>query len=317
MRRRHITAGMFMLALCASGSTGHAAVYKWTDPAGHVHFGDRATAADPAAAGVTEVATAHAEQDLDMTIEEHGRPLPPGLRKDAEASIRRVMRVYRQVFGFGLKHTVVVSVHVFDTNAELVDWAEKNSGQRMKYLEGIYIRIQDKQLVGVHNPAGFPQATLQTLVHEVNHAIMAQVAPNAPLWINEGLSVYFEGMDTAADRLTVRSSTQNNALINSMISRGEWMKALGTLALPARRWQEVTAREGDSTPYRVALSLTGFLMSKPMTRHLLGNMLQDLDGSDAVPDLETFAQRYPGGAAMLEQDWNAWAQLPATTQVLE
>lgn len=306
-----------IVALLLVAGLCHAGVYKWTDAQGHVHFGDQAatTGTGGATAVDSKPGPVNDREELELTIEEHGRPLPDGIRARAETSIHRVMRVYRHVFGLDLRHTVVVSVHVFDTEAELQQWMEGITHRPAPHLLGVYLPAQ--HLVGVQNIEDQPEETLRTLVHEANHVILAQMSPNAPVWLHEGLSQYFEGIDTATDRLLVQPDLRNDAAIHALIARGQLIQAHTYLAIPDNRWQELAHQEENPLPYVIALSLTSFLMSQPLKRQMLGSMLQDLEKAHIAPDLDTFVRRYPGGLTMLEYDWYKWAMRPAVAQTLD
>jgi tetratricopeptide (TPR) repeat protein len=61
--------------------------------------------------------------------------------------------------------------------------------------------------VPVQGALGNPREFDRVLTHEFTHALIRAVAPaGVPLWLDEGLAVYFEGSDRSGRRETVRQS---------------------------------------------------------------------------------------------------------------
>lgn len=315
-----IPALLLALAGLLASAPAAAGVYQWKDAQGRVHFGDRAPeAVDGDGNGeVVEHATAAAKErapDVAFSIIEHGRRLPPGIRERAEQAVHRMVQVYRTTFGLEIRRTVVVKAHIFDDQQELVAWATEITGRQPGNVIGLFL-LQQKQ-VGVINLEDDPEETLKTLIHESNHVILDQVSPRAPLWLNEGLSQYFEGIDTSTERFVVQPDLRNADLVHQLIERKKLIHLHDYLVIPPGRWQQMAHHEGNPVPYVIGWSLTGFLMSQPLKRRLLGSMLQDLEKANIPPDLDTFVRRYPGGLTVLEYEWFKWAMQPASPQVLD
>lgn len=312
-RRQLQLIGALLLPLMAAGA--QAEVYKWTDAQGKVHFGDKAPDGAGATVATPRNGSVAEHQDLALSITEHGRPLPPDIRTRAEEGIHGVVRVYRKVFGLDLRKTVVVDAHVFDDQTALRTWVQANTGKPAPNLLGVY--LIEKRLVGVANIDGNPEETLKTLIHEANHVILAQLSPTSPLWLHEGLSQYFEGIDTTGEGIVVHPDLNNDKMVRYLMANGKLIQLHDYLAIPARRWQEIAHGQGNPMPYVIAWSLTSFMMSKPFKRQLLGGMMQDLEKVHIPPDLDAFVRRYPGGPAVLEYDWYKWAMEAPVTQTLE
>lgn len=300
-------------ALAASGA--RADVYQWKDADGRVHFGDRAPGDATVLANHGTAPTPAVATDLTFTLTEHGQSMSPALRQRTEESIRRMVRVYREVFGLDLRKPLAVNAHIFGDQTTLRYWARDNSGELPGNISGIY--LVEKRLVGaIYDPA-HSEESMKTLVHEANHVILAQMSPRAPLWLHEGLSQYFEGIDIDNGHLVVHPHEWNDHIVRQMIAGKQLIQLQDYLAIPPDRWRQLAHNGQNPIPYTVAWSLTSFLMSQPFKRQLLAGMMQDLEKANIPPDLSAFVRRYPGGLPVLEYDWFKWAMQPAVTQTLD
>lgn len=300
-------------AVAAGGA--QAGIYQWTDAQGRVHFGDRAPGDAAVLTGHGTAPTSTDTNGLRFTLTDHGAPMSPALQQRTEESIRRMVRVYREVFRLDLRQPLVVDAHLFADQTTLRYWTRDHSGELPGNITGVYLGKQ--RLVGALFDPFHAEDSMQTLVHEANHVILAQMSPRAPLWLHEGLSQYFEGIALDDGHLVVHPHEGNDQLIRQMIAHKQLIQLQDYLAIPPARWQQLAHGEGNPVPYTVAWSLTSFLMSQPLKRQMLTAMLQDLEKSDIPPDLAAFVRRYPGGLTVLEYDWFKWAMQPAVTQRLD
>ncbi|MFZ5724553.1 MAG: DUF4124 domain-containing protein [Pseudomonadota bacterium] len=305
-----------LLAAMTAATPAGAAVYQWKDAEGRVHFSDQSpdNRAAPVIGRGAVPATSH-KTDLDFSLVAHGRPLPEDIRVRAEAGIREMVRIYRQTLRLEIRRTVVISAHLFDDQDALRQWASGIARQRVGNVLGIYL-VETRQ-VGVINFADDPEQTLKTLIHEANHVILAQMSPRSPLWLHEGLSQYFEGLDIGNEKTVVRPHAWNDQAIRRLAADKQLIYLHDYLAIPPDRWQQIAHQEQNALPYVVAWSLASFLMSQPNRRQLLAGMMKDLETANIPPDLDTFARRYPGGLPLLEYDWFKWAMQPAVDQRLD
>ncbi len=291
-----------------------AGIYSWRDADGHMHFGEQPPA--NARSSQEYAFQARATPDaLQLSIQSHGQPLPPDVQKRAEAGMTLTLQAWQKIFRVSQNRQLTVDAHVFDSQNALRLWIHEHTGIMPGNIIGIF--IGDQRLVGAVNFLDNPDETLRTLLHESNHVVLAQLSPNAPPWLHEGLAQYFEGIDSVDGHIVVRPHETNDAIIRQMIEKDKLISLRAYLSISPNRWFQLVHGEGNPIPYVVAWSLTSFMMAQSTRRQMLVGILQDLEKAKLPPDLSTFAKRYPGGLDVLEYDWYRWAMQPAVTQQLD
>lgn len=123
-----------------------------------------------------------------VILDDRSGRLPPPARQAAEAFAGRMVAFY----GAPVDGAVTIPLHYCDTQECFTDYMQRNYKgiMRMGRIAGYYDRTRKEIFVG-SSPTYF-----ETLVHEMNHFIIARVLPRAPRWLDEGLSEYFETATT-------------------------------------------------------------------------------------------------------------------------
>ena len=155
---------------------------------------------------------------------------------------------------------------------------------------------------------GNDQEVAQTILHESSHVLLYQLSPASPVWLHEGLAQYFQTMEVQADgRMKVSALPDAQARIRQWMDEGRLITLRQYLSLDDNQWRRM-AHKLDAIPYTVAWATTAFLMSKPVGRSTLRQLLQELEKTDRRPTLRRIDQIYPGGLTRLEYDFFRWAQ---------
>lgn len=295
-------------------ATAHAGeMFRWTDSAGHTHFGDQR----PAEASTRVTATTHrAAERLTIEIEAQDADLSPQGRELVETGIRRVFDVYTGLFRLDIRRPVLVNIHVFHDLDALAGWvnSEEPGTTMPPGVLGLYMPKQN--VIGAWHHSDDELAMIATLLHESSHVMLEQLSPKAPAWLHEGLAQYFEGMDPAADAIVIAPAADAAAAIDWYVANRQLVTLRQYFSLDDSQWRHLAHVEQNPIPYTVAWSVTYFLMSRPVGRQILIGLLQDLEKAQRAPTTQVIDQRYPGGYSVMEYDWFKWAQAPKTPQVL-
>jgi len=307
-----LLAGLFALLFAATAGAG---IYTWKDAQGRVHFADRAPGDAPARAIAETRSTGIA--GLEIHIADPSGVLGKRERELAEAGIRRVHEVYTGLFRLPLRRTVLIDIHLFPTLPAMQAWAAglDARAQLPGGVLGVYLHTQN--VIGVWRHSDDAQRVIATLLHEASHVIVAQLSPQAPAWLQEGLAQYFEGLDLSRGGYVVRPTPEASAAINAWVARGELVTLQQYFSLDNARWRHLAHDEQNPIPYVVAWSVSYFLMSKPVGRQIVTELLQDMAASKRPPTRDAIEQRYPGGYALMEYEWFKWAQGEKTAQTLQ
>lgn len=313
---RCLAVALAVMALAAI-TTANAAIHKWVDAQGRVHFDDREPGAPDALKSFGSAPTAGAESRLDIGVTPHGWDLAAENRARMETGIRRIHEVYTGLFHLEMRRHVNIDIHLFPDAGSMTAYvAQQDPSLRLPPgVLGLYVPRLDAIFAWAHDAD--ESTVVATLLHESSHVMLERLSPNAPPWLHEGLAQYFQGLDLdAEDDIVLRPEPHAAAIIDRMVQQRQLITLRDYFALSPDRWRHLAYSEQNPIPYPVAWSIAYFLMSRPAGRQIVGELLQDLEKTKRGPTEATIQARYPGGYPMMEYDWFKWAQQEKQPQTL-
>lgn len=281
----------------------HAAVYKWTDAHGQVHFSDRPL--DQNAKAIEIKAQASAWQPLDIQVIQQG-----SLKYSAEkldkarvvADVNNVYRFYKDVIYFDFYRQVPVTIHLLPDREEYLTFVRQQLGQDASNSLGIYIPKLHQIAVYMHEDNyGGVSSTYATIRHEASHAILHSLAQRLPVWLHEGMSEQMETLMLEGGQLTIRSHRRNRA---EVLNSGVYQDVLAFLEMPSAQWQRDNFREGRNQA--LAGQLVFKLLSTTYGRSLITRLLQDYKRGVNMRAFYLLDEHYVGGSAALKIHWEQW-----------
>ncbi|WP_418262543.1 hypothetical protein [Flavobacterium faecale] len=167
-----------------------------------------------------------------------------------EAMAKYQVNYYKRIFDF--EPTTV--------NIDLI-------GKHKDYLKLSHSSTTKYKTAGFYNPSAQKafvdktrNAYLKTMYHETQHAIIHQVLPNVPAWINEGMSELFECFEVSKDQ--IKPDIQGYKFYKMKEYAGKNSLNLRTfLGLTHSQWQELNGTE-EGYSYTVSYSFVSFLFMK-------------------------------------------------------
>ncbi len=297
-----IRTGLCLVTL-ATSLAAHGDIFQWRDDNGNLHFGDRPQ--EQATSEKVTPITSPAMQELDITVLHQDFTLPGSLHDGTLQAIRNIYRRYRRDFGLDLHGTAQVNLYLFEQQSDFRQWMVDRIGTSNPNYAGVFIPASNEVAVWRW---GNDQEVAQTILHESSHVLLYQLSPASPVWLHEGLAQYFQTMEVQADgRMKVSALPDAQARIRQWMDEGRLITLRQYLSLDDNQWRRM-AHKLDAIPYTVAWATTAFLMSKPVGRSTLRQLLQELEKTDRRPTLRRIDQIYPGGLTRLEYDFFRWAQ---------
>lgn len=289
------------LLLCMpAGATGAGTgIYQWEDERGAV-FGDRPP--EGAAARELDLSRGRPER-LEIHYHRREGPFSAAAEQRAEQGIRRIFHHYRQDFGLDVRGTVKVNIHLIDNRADLQEWIRSRIGD-LGPVRGVFILDTNEVAVWNH---GDREQVLATLFHETSHVILHQLAPETPIWLQEGLAQYFETLNLEDPEARPGPLPAAAKRIREWVDDGTLITLSDYLNISEARWRQM-AHNQDAVPYTLAWAIVYFLMSHPTGEQTLRRALHDLEKTGTRPTLDRLHRLYPGGLRNLEQRFFYWAQ---------
>ncbi len=283
----------------------HAEIYQWRDANGKLHFGDRPPEENHSSVVTPKVQPSRIES-LKIQMRHQEFTLPDGLHEQTLSAIRHIYDRYRQDLGLDLHGTAEVNLHLFNEQADFVQWMEQRGASGNANYAGVFLPASNEVAVWRWSPDDDDVA--QTILHESSHVLLFQLSPASPVWLHEGLAQYFQTLKVQANgQAVVTALPDAEERIQGWIATRQLITLRQYLSLDDRAWRKM-AHELNAIPYTVAWGTTAFLMSKPVGRSTLRQLLQDLEKTDRRPTLQRIGHLYPGGLSRMEYDFFSWAQ---------
>lgn len=287
------------------GPPCHAEIYQWRDANGKLHFGDR-----PPEENVTEVVTPSGQtaslEPLKIVIHHQGFTLPNGLHEQTLSAIKHIHDRYREDLGLDLRGTAKVNLYLFEDQESFLQWMEERGATGNADYAGVFLPASNEVAVWRWSPED--DSVAQTILHETSHVLLFQLSPASPVWLHEGLAQYFQTLKVQGNgRAVVTALPDAEKRIQNWVADQQLVTMRQYLSLDDQAWRKM-AHELNAIPYTVAWATTAFLMSKPVGRSTLRQLLQDLEKTDRRPTLQRIGHLYPGGLSRLEYDFFSWAQ---------
>ncbi|MBT32711.1 MAG: hypothetical protein CMO01_23865 [Thalassobius sp.] len=156
---------------------------------------------------------------------------------------------------------------------------------------------------------------LKDICHEVSHLLVGnlvgdknQAFKKRPLWINEGLSEYFENLDIEFESIKVQPNVVKLERCREWLLKNEMVPLSDYLGFSNKEWKENDGKENVYQSRTIGWSLMYFIFSKPEGAEIVGKMLKYMvanqyDENNAYKAVELL---YPGGVKAIEHDWKFW-----------
>ena len=282
-----------------------AEIYQWRDTHGRLHFGDRPPEANRSEAVTPKVQSSRIKS-LEVRVHHQAFTLPDGLHEQTLSAIRQIHDRYRQDLGLDLHGTAEVNLYLFTEQANFVRWMEERGAISNPNYAGVFLPATNEVAVWRWSPNDDNVA--QTILHESSHVLLHQLSPASPVWLHEGLAQYFQTLKVHSNgRAVITALPDAEKRIQTWVDNQQLITLRQYLSLDDQAWRKM-AHELNAIPYTVAWGTTAFLMSKPVGRSTLRQLLQDLEKTDRRPTLQRIGHLYPGGLSRMEYDFFSWAQ---------
>lgn len=215
-----------------------------------------------------------------------------------------LQQYYSQIFDFD--DTVRVRMRIIGNFQEYMRFQNEVTGSG--FYSGFYSRRLKE---GVINGSRKRKNVLATTLHECSHAIIDLTVPYLPLWVNEGLSEYFERMVPYKGKIVIQQQNKRHYDLHRWISSDELVPLRNYLRLNNYSWRE-KGRSQDEITRTMAWSLVHFMMSTKKGQRSLVKIVQSFANRESNDPVNIVNKSYKGGISRLERDWLKYIQSPPT-----
>jgi hypothetical protein len=219
--------------------------------------------------------------------------------KQIREEVQHIYRTYVELLGWKARPQRAVKVRIF---GKPEPWNTFNKDVDPRFAKRAYF---DGNEIVMHG-ASLNTAVLETLRHEVSHAILHMEIGYAPLWIDEGLAEAFRHHGLGSSTMRVSPNRAGLELVRMLIREGKLKTWTQYFDLPFDQWRAGSASD-ERMNYRIAATMMSFLLSSRSGTHCLRNVLFQGKKSGFGIERRSF-ENYCGDLKKLDTEWRAWVQ---------
>lgn len=287
--------------LTIAASSGHAAIYKWVDEDGKVHFSDRKNHSvkqevvnvEPGSSSWSRFDIKIQAVDVELTSEE---------RQQITDGVNNVYEFFDRVMFFDMYETVPVNLLIYKNRAEYQHYLLRRNRGHAVASYGLYIPSEHQIVVYVQKNRS---RTFKTIKHEVSHAVVDTIVPYAPAWLHEGLAEQMEMLERDSVGLYFERHEENRRIVAGAQKKGSLKGIDQFLKLQSQKWRH-SDMSGQGSLRAQAGQFLYFLLSRPTRRNFLVRLMHNFNRGDRTLSYYLVDDNYIGGVKVLESDWGRW-----------
>lgn len=244
------------------------------------------------------------------TFKLHGCELTKPVERAIVFGVSRIFDTYRESFGFSYPDNFRIQITIFIDKDEFVEYQKKQGKTSIADLAYYSVRFRE----GVVYWRTYSKKTkdardmVSAVFHEVNHMLLMTKVRGIPLWINEGLSEYFDGLNVFGENRRVYLHEHHHRWVKRWTRNGFPVKLEEYLNLKHKQWHKLNRKvKNCNAAYTMGYSLVYFMMSRGNTEKVLKELLWDFKRQGKKANsIAIINKHYPGGLESFERQWRKW-----------
>ncbi len=245
------------------------------------------------------------------------KPVKEGICFGVEA----ILKTFTETFELDFPEDFKVNLVIFEDKDKFNQYFKDTFGSDA--LADGYFALGDNECVVWKNPD--TKETLRVLFHETQHLLMAHHYRNCPMWLNEGLSQYFQGLNVIGRDKRIYVTDNCKEWNVHWLKNGFPIEPKEYVNLDYDEWNELRAEDATAA-YSIGYSMTFYLMRSSALRNILKKLVleceKDYETETEIierngkkyrrkkvldrPSTEVLNEYYPGGYDKFEADWKRW-----------
>ena len=294
---------LIALALLPSPNLPHAAIYKWVDEDGKVHFSDRKDhRVEQEVVNVKPSASNWSRYEIDIRAE--GVELEDEEREAIVDGVNNVYEFFDRVMFFDIYKTVPVNILILKDRAAYKDYLiSKNRGFAVASY-GMFIPSEHQIVVYVQKDR---ERTFRTIKHEVSHAVVDTIVPYAPAWLHEGFAEQMEMLKRDSTGLYFEPHRENHWVVAQAHDNGGLANIEQMLKMQSSQWKH-TDLSGRGNLRSQSSQFVNFLLSNPTRRQFVVRLMHNFNRGDRTLSYYLVNDNYIGGVEALKLEWSRWVR---------
>ena len=216
---------------------------------------------------------------------------------------------YQNTFGFKFPKNFKVKLVIFGNKEKFLEYQQATIGTIISE-SGYYAGKLRETVVVINKKAKDMQKETKRMVgvtfHEASHMLLRYHIPWCPVWANEGLAEYFEGMNVFGENRNIRIQKNRMKWCIYWTRNGFPIDLQKYIMLKHDEWMAFRKQDSNAA-YTIGYSLVYFLMSSKETEGVLKELLWEFKRQRKKTDsVQVIEKYYPGGIERMEKFWKKW-----------
>ncbi|MBN1787002.1 MAG: hypothetical protein JW806_01255 [Sedimentisphaerales bacterium] len=237
------------------------------------------------------------------------------LAKPAEKAIvfgiSLIMDTYHNTFGLEFPDDYKVKVTIISGKENFDEYQQKLRGKvapcigfySRGYREAVVLHKENEEKIKELN------RVIGVVFHESSHMMFDYHIHNPPLWIDEGLAEYFEGLSVIGKNKRIFLQKNRQSWCKWWAKNGFPIELEEFLNLDYHQFYQFDSKGKNSQGYTIGYSLVYFMMSSNATENIFKEILQDIKKSGRqgkVDSVKIINENYEGGLERFERHWKSY-----------
>lgn len=224
--------------------------------------------------------------------------------------VTRIFDTYKEGFGFDYPDNYKIKITIFADKDNFIAYQKKQGKKSLASLAYYSVRFREAVVYWktYSKKTDDAKKMVGSVYHEASHMLLMTKVPRAPLWINEGLAEYFEGLNVFGENRRVYLNKYSQRWLKRWAKKGLPIGLEEYLSLSHSEWYKFDEQiKGCHAGYIIGYSLVYFMMSRSNTETVLKELLWEFrkQGKKAN-SVNVVNMHYPGGCERFEQIWHKW-----------
>ena len=224
--------------------------------------------------------------------------------------VTRIFDTYKESFGFEYPDDYKIKITIFADKDNFIAYQKKQGKKSLASSAYYSVRFREAVVYWKKYSKKTDDAKkmVGTVYHEASHMLLMTKVPRVPLWINEGLAEYFDGLNVFGDNRRVYLNKHSQRWLTRWAKKGLPIGFEEYLSLSRSKWYKFDEKIKDChAAYIIGYSLVYFMMSRSNTETVLKELLWEFKRQgEKANSVNVVNIHYPGGCERFEQIWHKW-----------
>jgi len=229
--------------------------------------------------------------------------MTPPIQNAILFGVDRILTTYKDEFKLPYPDDFRVNVTIINSQEDFFEYQKKNIGKVISqtgYFSGGPVR---ETVVWANVDT---KSMLSVLFHETNHMILMHQVPAVPMWANEGLSEYFEGLNVIGKKKRINLQENRHGWMKHWAKNGMPVPLNVYLDMDHKDWM-VLDKMDSTVSYTLGYEVIYFMMSNSRNQEMLNKIINTFrTEGKKIKTTAMIEEYYKGGYNKFQEHFFKW-----------